>query len=122
MVVSQFEISAFRAGERRALMTATDDWSNSGANILAPELLTEIRNLLERQPVILEHRLYRGSSAPLRLIFDEYEDFLNHLKSHARPDDRVLIWGYSDLCRDDNELVDAKYPDPMGRTPRGGAY
>jgi hypothetical protein len=102
-------------------MTATDDWSNSGANILAPELLAKIRDILERQPVILEHRLYRDSSAPLRLIFDDYEDFLDHLKS-ARPGDHVLVWGYADLCRGDNELVNAKYPDSTGRTPRGGPY
>jgi hypothetical protein len=103
-------------------MTATDDWSTAGANILAPELLTTIRNVLERQPIIVEHGLYYGSSAPLRLIFEEYEDFLDHLKSRARPGDYILIWGFADLCRDDNKLADAKYPDDAGRTPRRGAY
>jgi uncharacterized SAM-dependent methyltransferase len=99
-----------------------DHWSKTGTSILAPELLTEVRNVLERQPIILEHRFYQGSSAPLRLIFDEYEDFLNHLKSSARPGDHVLIWGYSDLCRDHSMIVDAKYPDETARTPPGGAY
>jgi hypothetical protein len=103
-------------------MTEKDDWSKAGVNILAPELLAKVRNILEQEPIILEHRLYRRGSAPLRLIFDEYEDFLDHLKSNARPGDRVLIWGFSNLCRDDNHLVDGKYPDESGRTPRGGAY
>jgi hypothetical protein len=103
-------------------MSAADDWSNTGTNILAPELLTRIRSVLEQQPIILEHRLYRASSAPLRLIFDAYEDFLAHLKSRANPGDHLLIWGYSDLCRNGNQLVDGKYPDDKGRTPRGGAY
>jgi len=103
-------------------MTAKDDWSESGPNILAPELLARIKNILEQQPIILEHRLYRASAAPLRLVFDEYEDFLDHLKSRARPGDRLLIWGYSDLCRDDSELVDGKFPDATGRTPSRGAY
>ena len=103
-------------------MTSTDDWSKAGVNILAPELLTKVRNILEQEPIILEHRFYKGSSAPLRLIFDEYEDFLNHLESRARPGDRFLIWGYSKLCRDDNYLADGKYPDDLGQTPRGGAY
>jgi hypothetical protein len=106
----------------KSVMTAADEWSKTGANILASELLSEVRNILEREPIIVEHRLYGGSSAPLRLIFDEYEDFLNHLRSRAKPGDRVLIWGYSDLCRDDNKLADGKYPDDRGRTPRGGAY
>jgi hypothetical protein len=56
------------------------------------------------------------------LIFDEYEDFLDHLKSGAKPGDHILIWEYSDLCRNDNNLADGKYPDDVGRTPRGGAY
>jgi hypothetical protein len=103
-------------------MTANDDWSKTGANILGSELLAKVQRALEQQPIILEHRLYRASSAPLRLIFEEYEDFLNHLKSDAKPGDRFLVWGYSDLCRDDNILVDGKYPDSLGRTPRGGAY
>jgi hypothetical protein len=103
-------------------MTARDDRSKTGLNILEPELLTKVRSILEHQPIIVEHRLYRASTAPLRLVFEEYEDFLNHLKSRANPGDRFLIWGYSDLCRDDNELADGKYPDDAGRIPRGGAY
>ena len=103
-------------------MMARNDWSEAGANILAPELLIKIRDILEREPIILEHRLYAASSAPLRLVFDEYEDFLHHLKSRACPGDRILVWGYSSLCRDDNIVVDAKYPDEAGRTPRGGSY
>jgi hypothetical protein len=103
-------------------MVAPDVWSKAGSNILAPELLNKIRDILEREPIILEHRLYAASSAPLRLVFDEYEEFLHHLKSRARPRDHLLIWGYSDLCRSDNIFMDAKYPDDAGRTPRGGAY
>jgi hypothetical protein len=103
-------------------MSASDDWSKTGANILGAELLAKVRSALEQQPIILEHRLYRTSSAPFRLIFDEYEDFLAHLKSRANPGDHLLIWAYSDLCRNDNQLVDGKYPDDAGRTPRGGGY
>ncbi|MBR0828224.1 hypothetical protein JQ596_22055 [Bradyrhizobium manausense] len=103
-------------------MTAQDDWSEAGVNILAPELLTKVRNMLEREPIILEHRLYAGSAAPLMLIFDDYDEFVRHLESRAGPGDRLLMWGYSGLCRDDNIAVDAKYPDAAGRTPRGGSY
>ncbi|WP_456622452.1 hypothetical protein [Bradyrhizobium sp. P5_C12] len=103
-------------------MAAHDGWSETGNNILAPKLLAKVRDILEHEPIILEHRLYAGSSAPLMLIFDDYEDFVRHLESRARPGDHLLIWGYSGLCRDDNIALDAKYPDAAGRTPRGGAY
>ncbi|GMP12027.1 hypothetical protein [Bradyrhizobium sp. TM239] len=103
-------------------MAARDDWSEAGNNILAPEFLAKVRDILEREPIILEHRLYARSSAPLMLIFDEYEEFVRHLESSARPGDHLLIWGYSGLCRDDNIAVDAKYPNAAGRTPRGGSY
>jgi hypothetical protein len=100
-------------------MTATDDWSTTGANILSPELLARVRGLLELQPIILEQRSYGGGSAPSPMIFEHYEDFLRHLRTHARRGDQFLIWGYYDLCRDDTSLVDARYPDDRGRTPRG---
>src|SRR5689334_19920401 len=98
-------------------MSSSDEWSEWGYNILEPKLLTRIRDTLEEQPIIVEHWLYRGSSAPLRLVFDDYEDFTDHLKSRARPGDHVLVWGFSDLCRDDNMLAAGKHPDAMGRTP-----
>jgi hypothetical protein len=116
--VSLFEIS----GREGRIMPDADDWSKTSANILGPEMLTEVRSVLEQQPIILEHRLYRASTAPLRLIFEEYEDFLVHLTFRANPGDHLLIWGYSDLCKNENRLVDGKYPDDAGRTPRGGAY
>jgi hypothetical protein len=103
-------------------MSSSDEWSEWGYSILEPDLLTRIRGILEGQPIIVEHRLYRGSSAPLRLVFDNYEDFMDHLKSRARPGDHVLVWGFSDLCRDDSILAAGKHPDAMGRTPRFGAY
>jgi hypothetical protein len=107
---------------RSEAMAAADIWSKTDNDILAPELLAKIRDVLETEPIILEHRLYAGSSAPLRLVFDDYEDFLNHLKSRAQAGDHLLIWGYSSLCRNDNVLMDAKCPDDAGRTPRGGSY
>jgi hypothetical protein len=61
-------------------MSEADNWSTAGVNILAPDLLDRIRNIVEQQPVIVEHLLYRGSSAPLRLIFDEYEGFFGSLE------------------------------------------
>ena len=73
-------------------MSEVENWSTAGVNILAPPLLDRIRAILEQQPIIVEHGLYRGSSAPLRLIFDEFQDFFEYLKSRAKPGDRLVIW------------------------------
>jgi hypothetical protein len=104
------------------LMTATDEWTKAGVSILATESLEKIRRVLDEQPIIVEHRFFRSSSSPSRLIFDEYEDFFDYVKSQARAGDHFLIWAYSELCRNDNSVAHGKYPDGLGRVPLGGAY
>jgi hypothetical protein len=98
------------------------EWSTTGPNILAPDQLANIERALEQAPIIVEHRHYYGSRAPDRLIFEEYEDVVTYLKTHARPGDKFYVWNYGELCRDDNPVASGKYPDAQGRTPRGGAY
>jgi hypothetical protein len=104
------------------LINESDDWSKGGIDISSSDVLARIHGAIEKEPLILEHWFYRGSTAPSRLIFDDYENFLIYLKSNARPGDHFFIWKYSELCRDDNKLLSGKYPDAKGRTPRGGAY
>jgi hypothetical protein len=99
-----------------------DEWSKSGFDISSPDILVKIKAALEQEPIILEHRFYRGSRAPDRLIFDDYADFSKYLESHARPGDSFHVWRYSALCRDDNILLSGKYPDALGRVPRTGTY
>ena len=64
--------------------------------------LRTIELVLEQSFVILEHRFYNGSRAPVVTVFDDFN---------------VL-----DEYRDDNSLAHGKMPDEQGRTPRGGAY
>lgn len=104
------------------MINEDDDWSKDGVNISSLDILAKVQTILEQGPVILEHWFYRGSRAPSRLIFDEYEDFLNYLTSEARPGDQFLAWDYAALCKDDNTVVSAKYPDASGRTRRRGPY
>jgi len=100
-----------------------DQWSSSEENLLSHRITEEIRRVLrDIGPLIVEHRLYRGSSGPRRLIFEEYEDFTEYMSKKAHPGDHFLLWNYSALCRGDNAQVRAKYPDPLGRIPLGGAY
>jgi hypothetical protein len=59
-------------------MGAMDGCPKTGINILAPELLTQVSNLLARRRSSQGPHL-RASPAALRLIFDECGDFLHHL-------------------------------------------
>lgn len=98
-------------------------WSADGRNILSPDRMDAVRKVLEDQgPVIVEHWFYYGARAPDRIVFDDYEQFIAYLKTMARPGDAFHIWNFADLCRDDNTLVNGKYPDAEGRVPARGAY
>jgi hypothetical protein len=100
-----------------------DRWTTEGPKIDAPENLEAVRRVLEEQgPVIVEHWHYRGSRAPDRLVFDEYEEFARYLEQQCVAGDAVHVWDYAALCRDDNHLVYGKCPDENGQVPRGGAY
>lgn len=73
------------------------------------------------KPLIVEHRHYRGSSAPTRLFIEERDEWDAFLAGVA-PGDSVYVWELGQACRPDNTLVAAKAADSRGRTPRGGAY
>jgi hypothetical protein len=100
-----------------------DDWSPEGVKITAPENLGAIRKTLEdKGPVIAEHWFYRGSCAPDRLIFDDFDAFIEYLKNKASAGDAIHVWSFTAVCKDDNELAGGKCPDDQGRVPKKGAY
>jgi hypothetical protein len=99
----------------------SDRWG-AGPNILAEATLASIRAVLEQSPVIVEHRFYRGSRAPARMVFEDYDNFLAHLREQSRPGDAVYVWRYDELCRDTNIFARGKTPDERGRVPEGGPY
>ena len=91
--------------------------------ITAPDALDAIRKCLEKDgSLIVEHWFYRGSSAPDRLVFDDYEAFMEYLDSRAYAGDIIEAWSFSAACRDDNRLTSGKCPDENGLVPRRGAY
>ena len=99
------------------------DWSLEGRNILTPDRLAAIRHVLENVgPVIVEHWFYYGSCSPDRLVFEDYQEFMEYLRSNAKPGDALHVWDFARACRDDNTLINGKYPDEQGRAPNGGAY
>jgi hypothetical protein len=99
-----------------------DQWSIEGRKILDPSKLATIRDGLERSPVIVEHWFYRLGRSPRRVIFDDFEDFEQYLRDEAGPGDAFHVWEFASLCRDENTLVNGKYPDSEGRVPETGAY
>jgi hypothetical protein len=104
-------------------MVMDNEWLIDGRNILSPDRMALIEEVLEKEgPIIVEHWFYYGSRAPDRFVFDDYESLREYLTTSARPGDAIHIWSFAQLCRDDNTLVDGKYPDSVGRVPKGGAY
>ena len=103
-------------------MRIEEDGWGPGPNILADESLARLRSALDETPLIVEHRFYRGASAPARRIFEDPEELELYLRMETRPGDSIWVWCYANLCRDDNALTHAKCPDGRGDVPARGAY
>jgi len=100
-----------------------DDWIAYGLNITSPESFEAIRHCLdEAGPVVVEHRFYRASSAPERMVFNDLGAFSAYLEAHASAGDAIYVWNFAAVCRDDNTLVFGKCPDEHGLVPIRGAY
>jgi hypothetical protein len=99
-----------------------DRWTAQGRSILSAERLEAIRRCLENSPIIVEHWYYRAGRSPVRMIFDDMENFEHYLSEQARPGDAFHVWEFSSLCRDENALTDGKFPDDDGCVPERGAY
>jgi len=99
-----------------------DDWRSDGRNIVSPENLAAIREVLHRGCVIVEHWLYRGTSAPTRKVFDDFDEFIEYLQTHTHGGDAIDVWSMVDLCTPENRIAEGKVPDLDGCVPRSGAY
>ena len=100
-----------------------DDWNLNGRKITSSENLEVIRKTLEDEgPIIVEHWFYRGSSAPDRFVFDEYDEFIAYLEEHAAAGDAIHVWSFAALCKDGNTIANGKCPDEEGLVPKRGAY
>jgi hypothetical protein len=101
----------------------TDGWNSEGSKITAPDKLEAVRHNLENQgPVIVEHWHYRGGSAPTRLIFDDYDEFIRWLHEETFAGDAIDVWSWANVCKWDLRLAEGKCPDEEGLVPRKGAY
>ncbi len=108
---------------RARFRSDADGWSADGRKITSADNLNSIRGCLENEgPIIVEHWFYRGSSAPDRIVFDNFESFEKYLNTRAFAGDVIHVWSFASVCRDDNELAHGKCPDDEGMVPKDGAY
>jgi hypothetical protein len=98
-----------------------DNWV-VGENLLSSEILGCLADALEDGPLVVEHRFYRGSRSPERMHIEDIDRFRAYLSASAAPGDSFWFWPFASVCRDDNVLLNSKYPDKDGTTPLGGAY
>ena len=100
-----------------------DDWRSDGSKIVAPEKFAIIREVLENKScIVVVHWLYRGSSAPERMIFDDFQKFQKYLRTRTSGGDAIDVWSMHDVCTPQNRVAEGKIPDLDGRVPAGGAY
>ncbi len=99
-----------------------DDWNESGNKITSPANLERVKDCLEKYPIILQHWYYRGSRSPTRLLVDDFEQYVEYLKSYLSPGDIIEIWTLEFLYSEENIFLRAKFPDNKGRVPKKGAY
>lgn len=100
-----------------------DDWRPDGRKITDAENLEAIRTVLTSEgPIILEHWFYRGSCAPDRFIFDDFDELVTYLSDHTFAGDAIHVWSFASACTNDNTLAYGKCPDENGLVPKRGAY
>ena len=99
-----------------------DNWNKIGQKILSEENLNQIKNKLEKGPIIVQHWFYRGASCPRIYGFDDLEEFEEHLKDFSIPGDYFEVWSFNDICKDDQVIASGKLPDIDGCVPESGSY
>ncbi len=53
---------------------------------------------------------------------DDWDEFVGALRTHSHPGAEVHLFPVSDIDREENILLEEKYPNEKGEVPIGGAY
>ena len=99
-----------------------DNWIVDGSKILAEDSVQKINAAVALGPIIVQHWFYRGASSPRVFVFDDFEEFEDHLKDHALPGDAFDVWSFNDTCKQDRVVTEGKLHDFDNCVPNGGAY
>jgi hypothetical protein len=69
-----------------------DEWTQEGKKITSDVNIEIIyKTLKEEGAIIVEHRFYRGSSSPDRLIFEDFDDLTTYLNTKVRAGDSIWV-------------------------------
>ena len=102
---------------------AEDEWVHDPGRTLNDALLERLRRTIEDvSPVIVEHRFYRGGSAPHRFVCDSFDQLAAYVRRRTHPGDSFHFWQYEHRCSDDSVLAHGKVPNEEGKVPKRGAY
>lgn len=101
-----------------------DEWSDEGECFTEPSRLSELGALIDQgRLLVAEHWHYRGARCPTRLVVEDYDDFIDYLKSHAIAGDIVDVFDLTHAWKQKSAaVVTGKCPDERGETPKHGAY
>ncbi|HEX6188125.1 MAG TPA: hypothetical protein VFZ40_08585 [Pyrinomonadaceae bacterium] len=103
--------------------SASDQWTSNGRQILSDDNLRIIRETLDNEgPIILEHCFYYGSRSPERIVFDDFDIFVEYVQTKSNAGDAFHVWSFPSVCNDANTIAAGKFPDADGRVPEKGAY
>lgn len=87
-----------------------DDWTIEGSRITDPDKVEAIRSELETKgPVIVKHWHYRGACGPSHFVFEDIDDYLTYMNSHAQPGDAFDVWGLYGLLSGVGSLAEGKF-------------
>ena len=101
----------------------SDEWAEGLPAISEHSTLEVMKKAFaQNKIVVVEHWFYRGSRAPDRLVFDDFNMFEDYLKENGRAGDAIHVFDVTDALKDGNELVRGKCPNERGKTPKKGAY
>ena len=107
----------------KTIRAPQDDWGPDGKKITSPDILAIIQETLDKtSSVIVEHWHYRGGRSPDRLVFDDFEVFVEYLATKAKAGDAFHVWSFATVCTDASVFASGKLPDSDGCVPRRGAY
>ena len=100
-----------------------DNWTLDGLRVTDDAMRNRLREMIDDESdLIVEHRMYRRSSAPRRFVCSDPLELDRYLSTSVHAGDSLYFWRFDDCCRDDNVAETGKVPREDGATPVGGSY
>jgi hypothetical protein len=100
-----------------------DGWSQSGQVITETISLNRVREALSQGKILLvKHWHYRGSRCPDHVAIEDFDDFVEYLRSSAVAGDAIDVYDITHAITDAQRVAHGKCPNEKGEVPERGAY